>query len=310
MYLAGLRSPGRGIDIWDYQSKRPVVTLRPECEQGYNSKYCISSDGYLLAVSTARFMNVHVYDISNLGDCRELYVLEKPGIIFYANSVSFSKYNDRIIAAYNHKVVTYDASNGQLLRVADGHHGAVLFAQLVGITALSASEQGELILWGPDLEEIRRHNFEEQICQVCVAPSEEMIAVSIAGRGVAILNLANLQHIMICGTLYYWNLQFNLDGSRLLASGCDDDPNARVYDVGSGAVLLQLGTDHAMCYSLDGTCIYSSVRDLGTIRCWDSATGTAMAATFLDFDSDERDEWVEDKLHEQLRLVVPVVILM
>jgi WD40 repeat protein len=267
MYLAGVRSVDNDIDIWDYDSKEFLATLVPPCRHLYDCCYSFSSDGRLLAVSSAFIQRVYLYDISNMEDCIELFNLECPDTDF-ANVISFSKNDDYLYAGFDGKVVVCAVSSGTLLIMAEGHGGNITCIQCVGDLIITGSVNGVLQEWTTDLVTVRGRSLGDSFCQMCVAQSENIIAVSLAGKRIVIITLATFEpSTIITVTGYCWDVQFNPAGSRLLADGC-------VYDVCSGSWLFQLVSGYAMCYSLDGSSIYGSMGNPPEICWWDAETGS------------------------------------
>jgi WD40 repeat protein len=269
MYLAGVRSFGNEIDIWDYGSNEFVATLVPRGRHQYDSCYSFSSDGRMLAVSSAGNQRVYLYDISNMEDCIELFNLECADT-YFANVVSFSKNDDYVYAGFDGKVLLCAVANGTLLRTADGHAGPISCIQHVGDRILTGSEEGILQEWTTGLDSVRSRQLGDSICQMCVARSEDIIAVSLAGKRIVVITVATFeQSTIITATECCMEVQFNSAGSRLFAGGC-------VYDVCSGSRLFQLVSGYAMCYSLDGSYIYGST---GKVSCWDAETGTEIESS-------------------------------
>jgi WD40 repeat protein len=276
MYLAGVREDVNEIDIWEYQSRKFLATLRPPCSQGLNTfddvSYSFSNSGCLLAVAAVKCGNV-VYDVTDLTECKELFILEKPKPLRYPALARFSKDDEHIIVGYDHMVVLYDASTGAILRQAEGHTDVVVFVQHVGHKILTVSEDGVLIEWSLCLQEQRRLDIKNETSLVCVSRAEDLIALSGEGSGTTIVSLQTFQQLANFGKeSFYMSLEFDSTGCRLLGNWHNDRATFNVIDVLSGSLVLHRESGHGICYSLDGSLIYGG-RQKGCIICWGAETG-------------------------------------
>jgi WD40 repeat protein len=201
MYLAGMRH-GNGIDIWDYHSKIFISTLKLDCLQGYGSCYSFSSDGRLLAVSTATYKRTFIYDVSNLDNGKRLYELYIPHPVEYASSVCFTRSDEHVIAGFDRKVGLYDATNGAILGILDAHKERIVFIAQVGPLALTASGDGLLIVSSARLAAVARRELKTSIFQVCVAPAEDVVAVCRARCGIVVVSVPSMQTTATVGGTY------------------------------------------------------------------------------------------------------------
>jgi WD40 repeat protein len=163
MYFAGVRSGG--VDIWDYQSKQPLVTLKPQPpneEMFYSRLLCCTNDGGKIAVAAGDCCVIVVWDISDIGSCQMLYMIRQPGPEFIT-SFCFTKSGEYLVACVVSRTVLYDARNGSFVRVIDDPTSRMAFVHTVGDGILTASVDGTVKLWDGGFEVSRQQRLERSI---------------------------------------------------------------------------------------------------------------------------------------------------
>jgi WD40 repeat protein len=132
------------------------------------------------------------------------------------------------------------------------------------------------------LAEVARLELRMRVFRVCISPTEDVVAVLSAGRGIVVISVP-VMHTMatIGGSLHFISVQFDATDGRILASLGSLTGKAHIYDVLSGALLLEFEADDILCYSVDAGLIYGSAgHGDGSIRCWNAETGTEIETHF------------------------------
>jgi WD40 repeat protein len=226
------------IDIWDYQSKQHLVTLRSP--GGFNPcAYSLSNDGRRLAVAEQGRRKVIVWDISVIGECKVICQLSVTSgdPCKYVYLISFMQNSDQLLVRYYNEVRLYDVRSGSCLNRISVE---TVFVHDSLDKIITCSRNGLLQEWDGTWTEIRRCKLGFEVYGACISHLEDAIAVA-AGDYIAVVDLATLtsRKKIFSGSASYWRLQFSFDGSKLLAAtrGCS---KIVVLDVVSEAVLFEL----------------------------------------------------------------------
>jgi WD40 repeat protein len=277
MFLVGVRA--EGVDIWDYHSKRHLVSLTPQMPPGDSpSCYggCISSDNHMLAMIVSRFC-VAVWDIRDVLEnnvCTEMYeFFTVPDHLQPVGDVVFSRNSEQLVVATGIQFCIYDALTGRRMRSVVGHTGQISFMHTFERGLLTASRDGSIKLWNVDYVQDRHLDLRSEIANGCVTLTEDTVAVTFSNKSFALVNLSTLEVMKIFSTScrgFVYSPQFNVSGTRLFAKA---DQRVYVYDIASEALLFQCLPLGAACYNVDSTCIYGGNRE-DTLATWDAETGS------------------------------------
>jgi WD40 repeat protein len=211
----------------------------------------------------------------------------------------FSKDSDQLIVAFRSTVRFYMARSGCLLRVAGELFKKITVVMHVRDKMLTADSDGIIRLWDDGfIEEACHQQFTAAVVRCCVALSEDLLAVGLAGGQILILSLPTLETVKMFGSAslkggQFRCLQFSSTATRLLADEViynSSKPNVHIYDVHTGSLLFDLLSYGAVCYSFDGAYIYGSSLAKG-LRCWDSENGIENEIPF---------EAIENKIYQLL----------
>jgi WD40 repeat protein len=236
------------IDFWDHQSEQHLVTLRSP--GGFNPHiYSLSNDGRILAVAEQGRRKVIVWDISVIGECKEICQLSVTcnDQCKYVDFISFMQNSDQLLVGYYDEVRLYDVCNGSCLNRISVEtvfvHGSL-------DKIIACSKNGLLQEWDDTWTAIRRYNLGFEVYGACINRLEDAIAVA-AGDYIAVVDLATLtSRKMFSGSASFERLQFSLDGSKLLATVLGSYKTV-VLDIVNEAVLFEFWSEGYPCFSTD-----------------------------------------------------------
>jgi WD40 repeat protein len=276
MYFIEARSDR--IDIWDHQSKQHLVTLRSP--GGFNPcAYSLSNDGRMLAVAQQGSRKMIVWDISLIGECKEICQLSliSNDQCKHVRFISFMQNSDQLLVRYYSEVRLYDVRSGSCLNR--------IIVETVFVhgsldKVLTCSKNGLLQEWDDTWTEIRRYNLGFEVYGACINHLEEVIAVA-AGDNITVVDLATLTSWkMFSGSASFGRLQFSLDGSKLLATVLGSYKTV-VLDIVNEAVLFEHRSHSYPCFSIDSKCIYGVSLNDGNIFALDVDTGSSLPCPFV-----------------------------
>jgi hypothetical protein len=211
-FFAGVRRDG--VDIWDYQSKQPLVTLKPQPpneEMFYSRLLCCTNDGGKIAVAAGDCCVIVVWDISDIGSCQMLYMIRQLGPEFIS-SFCFTKSGEYLVASVGCRAVLYDARNGSLVRIIDSTaYYRTAYVHTVGDRILTVSAEGTVKLWDDGFEVSRQQQLEKVILS-CSVNADEKLAVFAGADGMFILlDLVTFEATAASGrgAGNLFNIQFN-----------------------------------------------------------------------------------------------------
>jgi WD40 repeat protein len=127
IYFAGV---GRGgIDIFDCQTKKRLVTLEPDIGGCLYKSVCFSPDGHMIAILKTTDRSIAVWNIRNTSACSEMYELRFDQSI---GSFCFTRTSAELLVSTDGHLRLHNALDGNVLQVMEQQCQSVFVGQLGG----------------------------------------------------------------------------------------------------------------------------------------------------------------------------------
>jgi outer membrane protein assembly factor BamB len=154
-----------------------------------------------------------------------------------------------------------------------------IFCHDMGGSVISVSNIGTVQEWDGSFTEVCRKNLGVEVHSVYVVPSGEYVILPQGKSPILFLKPATFLPCRCLDRLpAVYKLQFSSDGRKALVWG--PASGVLALDMEDGTTMFVLGSEgEAVCYSLDGKCIYGSSMD-GDLFCLDGETGLPIPASF------------------------------
>jgi WD40 repeat protein len=282
MYLIGMG--WKRVDIWDYQSQQHLTTLASP-SQYIPYTYSYSSDCGLLAIGNfAEALQVTVWDISNITDCKELPLLTVPTAVKGTSSMCFMTDSDHLIVCFGDNITLFDARSGSLLLQTTGVGCAGALTASVKLVHcfhdrfMTVSRDGSVQEWDQNLTEIRRRELGCVVNFASGTPSEHSIAI-LTNEYIYLLDLitGELTTALALAAQAVYSFQFNANMRRILVFS-SNGARTSIYKAVSGEMLFPVNSKTHACFSPDGDCIFGNNSD--GIFCLDAETGSPIPSQF------------------------------
>lgn len=274
---------GEGGRVLVWNTSTGVLSREIQATQGINTvqSLAISNDGSMLAVGLVH-RDIIVYSLLDGRTIGKLggHTDAVSGVVFRAgDSMLTSTSWDRTIRDWR----TDEIANPTGVTTLSGHRGHVRAIAISpdGSTIVSASEDGDLRFWNPDLRRTiaRLSVGHGALLAVDYSPDGQLIAVGCADGTVQLRDSCSgmVMREWAHAARRVASLAFDTTNQRL-AVGAEDGP-VRVWDTKTGeerqVMLGHTARINSVRFSPDGSVIASASRD-GDVRLWSASTGVEL----------------------------------